>query len=163
MTTYVQRQFSGFLSIGTATDPVTVGLTSRAWELQDVYPSNILKLEPGLFSTTTARIDAALSTTHTASLPSSYTSASRLSFTLRTDQNIRVSVVSPDHPDSVCLVYVPAGQFGFYSVVQTVTSIKIVNISASDATIEYCCFQYPDLTSADSWRDGYQTLGVIST
>ncbi len=163
MSTYLQRQFSGFLSAEAATDPVTVAYTDRLWELQDVYPSNILKFGAGLYSHTAARVDAALSTTHTASLPSSYASTSRLSFTLRTDQNIRVTVVSPDHPDSVVLVYVPDGETGLYSVVETVTSIKIVNISDTDATIEYVCFQYPDLTDADSWRDGYQTLGVIST
>lgn len=161
MSTFIQRQFSGFLAVGEATDPVTVA--SRAWELQDVYPSTILKLEPGKFSTTTVRIPADRADTQTVDLPSSYDVTQRLCFVLSTDQDLLIAVVSPDHPASSTVVYAPADQLGVYSVVETITSITITCIAGDDAFVSYFVFEYPDLTSADSWRDGYQTLGVVST
>ncbi len=160
---FVQRQFNGFLGEGDTTNPVTVGLPSMLWQNVDVTPSTILQLDPGSFSTGTAGVNASLSSVYTIPLPASYVSTSRLSFTMKTDQNIRVSVVSPDHPDSTVLVYVPDDGYGFYSVVETVTSINVVNLGDTDAIIEFACFTCPDLTAVGSWRDGYQTLGVVSS
>ncbi len=163
MSTYIQRQFSGFLAPGTVTDSSTVSVAAKEWEQQDVYPSTVLKVDTGKYSSTQATVLAWLAETHTVDLPSSYTPGTRMNFTLRTDQPLKITVTSPDHPASETMVYAPSGQYGFYSVVETITSIDIVNVSAYDAVIEYFCFEYPDLDDAGSYRDGYQTLGVIST
>lgn len=160
---YVQRQFSGFLGVGDSTDPVTVDPSTVAWTSVDINPSNILKIEPGLYSSETAVIAGDEAETLTVGLPASYDSDDRLSFTLRTDQNLRVTVVSPDHPTSTVLVYAPTDGYGFYSVVETVTSISIVSLGGDDTTVEYACFSYPDLTLAASWRDGDQTIGVVES
>ncbi len=160
---FIQRQFTGFLGSGESTLATTVGLPNTVWQSNDVPPSHILKLDPGLFSTASAVVPAALSATHTVALPQSYTSDQRLSFTLKTSGNIRVTVTSPDHPNSVTLVYAPEDSSGFYATVQTVTAITVVSLSDTDTEIEYACFTVPDLNSPASWRGGYQTVGVVST
>ncbi len=163
MTVYIQRQFSGFLAVGETDDPVTVSPSNRAWELQDVYPAAILKVAAGKFSTTTARIAADRAETHTVDLPSDYDATKRLCFLLSSTQDLLIAVVSPDHPASSTVVYAPTDQLAVYSVVETITSISIQCIGGEDASVSYFIFEYPDLTLVDSWRDGYQTLGVVTT
>ncbi len=159
MSSFILRQFGGFLATGDVTDPVTVALPDKDWEQKDVYPSTILKLDTGKYSSTQVTVYS----NSTVDLPSSYDTANRLSFTLRTNQNLRVTVVSPVHADSVITVFVPADQYGFYSICERVTSIALDNVGDGEAAVEYFCFEYPDLDAAASWRDGFQTLGTVSS
>lgn len=159
---FILRQFSGVLVDRDTDNLKTVSIEGRIWETVDVYPSTILKLAPGKFSTSSDIVAADRVDTHTVILPSSYNVLSRLSFTLSTDQDLLITVVSPDHPNSSVVVYAPDGQDGTYSVVETITSINIQCINGTDANIEYFCFEYPDLTSPDSWQSGNQTTGSVS-
>ncbi len=160
---FVQRQFSGTLAVGTVESLIRVGPDDMAWQLTDVYPGQVLKLDPGKFSNTTIRIAADRAETHTVVLPSAYSAASRLCFTLASDQDLLIAVVSPDHPASSTVLYAPDDQVGVYSVVETVTSITLTNIGGDDAFVSYFCFEYPDLTIAASWRDGDQVIGTVAS
>lgn len=163
MSFFVQRQYSGFVGDGSSTDPTTYSKQSRLWELQDVYPSKILKLADGLYIANQAQVAGASFQTYAVPLPGSYSSTNRLCFALKTDQNIKVSFTSPDNPASAVIVYAPSGQYGFYSCCQTVTSISIVVPGATAANISYVAYQLPDLSLTGSWRDGYQTVGIVTT
>lgn len=166
MSVFIQRQFSGTLADGTVTSLIRVGPDDIAWEMTDVYPGNVLMIEPGLFSSVSTRIAADRAETHTAILPSEYsavTANDRLCFSLSSDQDLLIAVTSPDYPATSLILYAPTGELGIYSVTQTVTSITLTNIGGDDATVSYFSFALPDITLAASWRDGSQVIGTVTT
>ncbi len=163
MNNFIKRQFSGFLGTGdTSLDTNTYGPFDKPWVTQDVYPSNILRLESGKFISVSVTVPAGMVTEYTCILPSSYDTTKRLSFTLKTDQNLRIKVVSPSHADSTGLIYAPIDQFGLYVLSERITSIKIETVAFEDALVEYFAFEVPDLTVEGSWLFGTQTVGIVT-
>lgn len=160
---YIQRQIAGFLAIGTSTDPVTYPLSNRVWDMRDCYPANILQIEDGLKISFETQIAASGSLS--LPLPPAYTDAEKLFVCLRSNLLVKVVSVLPVAGTSTALLRpgLTSDQNGIHSFVSRCTSITVSNPSSTTATIQYVAFQYPDLDSSASWRDGYQTTGVFST
>ncbi len=161
MSTFIQRQFAGWIAPGTDTDPVTYPPSTRVWETRDVYPSSILKIEDGLqisFETTLATLGSLV-----LPLPQLYDSANRLFVLIRSNLLVKLVTIHPVLGTSSSLLRPGADtdQNGFQSFVGRVTSITLTNPSATTATIQYMAYEYPDLTLSASWQNSFQTPGII--
>ena len=170
---YLQRQISSFIGNDSSPDPVTYGIGDRVWTLQDVYPSKIQVLGDG--DVLASEISIATMTTVGLSLPHGYVNGGTyatngtLSFFLRTTQTIKIvtDLLLPTG-ETTNTVLVRAGiasdSNGFYSFTGRIKSITVTNPQAVAATIEYFSWQYPvDITVAEAWRDGAQTIGTAPT
>lgn len=161
---FVQRQFAGFMAPGDDTDPVLFDPTTRVWQLRDTYPSNILKLANG--KTLSGSYSIAASGSGTAALPPDYDSANRLWVLIKTSKDLKIVIVDPVLGSST--ITTEAGtasdEAGILCFCGRVTSITLDNSAGAAAvTVETVMFEMPDLSDADSWRDGYQTTGVVSS
>ncbi len=160
---YIQRQFAGFLGVGSNTDPVTYSISNRVWDMRDTYPANVLQVADGLRLSFESQI-ASLGTL-VLPLPPEYDTAEKLFVCIRSNLLVKVATVIPIIGTSSSLIRpgLATDQNGVQSFISRVTSITITNPSATTATVQYTAFQLPDLAASASWRDGYQTTGVYST
>lgn len=157
---YIQRQFGADVVTGDDTDLVTSTISNYVWQLTDTNQRYVLVIDPGKYVQGT--IDLAASASYSIQLPNTYDSANRLFVMIRSDLTIKVVTVSPFDPTSTFLVRagVEAGQDGIYSSQGRVTSITVSNPQSETATVEYFLFEQPDLSLADSFRDGQIATGV---
>lgn len=163
MTIYVQRQFAGWLAAGSDTDPVTYAPSSRVWDLRDGYPSNILKLADG--QQCSAEIILGASASQALTLPYQYSSANRLCVVIKTTSTLlKVTTTVPVLGSSVFSVKAGASsdELAFATFTSRVSAITILNSGATSSTTRVFMFEVPDLSDTDSWRDGYQTTGVVT-
>lgn len=162
MTSFVQRQISGFLGVGDDTLANQYAPESNLWSMQDVSPTTILKVDNALQNSGT--ITLAASGTAALTLPQAYDSANQLYCYVSTDVEVKAVTVSPAHSTSTVMVTsIGSPLRGILSFVDRVTSLTLTNTSATSAIVRYFFVELPDLTSVDSWRSGYQTLGVVSS
>jgi hypothetical protein len=162
MSQFVQRQISAFCGMGVETDPVEYGVAERSWVQQDVYPAKILKLADGKQENdqfTLAPADGA-----TIKLPQAYDPTKRLFVVVRATETVRITTASAEPASTILLRAGLADvQDGIISFVALgVTSVQVYNPTAVSTVVEAFCYEYPDLTKADSWRDGTQTIGTVS-
>ncbi len=160
---YIQRQFAGFLGIGSSTEPVNYSLSKRVWDMRDTYPANVLQIADGLRLSFETQI--ASGGTLTLPLPPAYDTDEKLFVSLRSNVLVKVVTQIPIVGTSAALLRPGAAtdQNGVHSFVSRATSITVTNPSAATATVQYTAFQLPDLELSTSWRDGYQTTGVYRT
>lgn len=163
MSQFVQRQISAFCGMGTETDAVEYGIADRSWSQQDVYPAKILKLDDG--KQENDQFTLAAGSSQAIKLPQSYDVTKRLFVVVRATETVKI-VTSSAEPTSTVLVRAGNAdvQDSILSFVSLgVTSVLVSNPTAISAVVESFCYEYPDLDSPDSWRDGTLTTGVVSS
>lgn len=102
----------------------------------------------------------ATTTSYSVPLPAGYASTSLLQVIVRTNGVLKATIVSPDHANSVSLIYGTSSEAGHYSVVDTVTSLTLYNPTASSVIAEIFLVVLPDLTDPASYLDGEIATGV---
>ncbi len=159
---FVQRQLTGFMGPGADLLPSQYAPSDYRWQIQDVYPSKIMKLDPGKYTAGTLTL-AATSGSDTLPLPGNYDSANRLAVFISSDQTIKAVTVSPAHATSTVMITAGAAQSGLLFYVERVTSITLSNAGATAAVVSYSTWEYPaDITVASAWQGGFETTGVAS-
>jgi hypothetical protein len=163
---FVQRQVTGFLAPGTSTsvsNPNQFDPSAYTWQVQDVYPSTVMKLDPGKYTCGTLTV-AATSGTATVPLPGNYLTARRLAVFISSTATIKAVTVSPAHATSTVMVVAGTNQSGLLVFNERVTSITLSNVGATAATVSYSTWEYPaDISDPDAWQGGVETIGTVST
>ncbi len=160
---FAQRQITGFMGPGTALLANQYDPSAYLWQIQDVYPSKVMKLDPGKFTSGSLTI-AATSGSDTLPLPGNYSSARRLAVFIASTQTIKCVTVSPAHATSTVMITAGSAQSGLLIFNERVTSITLSNAGSTAATVDYTTWEYPaDITVAAAWQDGDQTIGTVAT
>lgn len=166
MSEFVQRQISGFLVPGVSTstsNPNQFDPSTYTWQIQDVYQSTIMKLDPGKYTTGTLTV-ANTSGSEALPLPGDYDSALRLAVFISSTKTIKAVTVSPAHATSTVMIVAGTNQSGLLIFNERVTSITLTNVGATDAVVSYSTWEYPaDISAPSAWQDGVQTIGTVST
>ena len=155
---YARRQFAMTVVDGDQDTLIDASGDVPLYQSVDVNPRMVLKLADGGYAGYMTSIASAA--THTVQLPNSYTSASRLFFTMKSSVTAKVVVTSPDHSTSTVLVSVVGTDPGVFSFCGTVTAITVNIPGAAASDVEFLCWTMPDITLAEGWRQGEQSTGV---
>ncbi len=160
---FVQRLITGFMAPGDDTHANQFDPSTYLWQVQDVYPSKVMKLDPGKYTTGSLSV-AATSGTATLPLPGNYDSTKRLAVFISSDHTIKAVTVSPAHATSTAMITAGANQGGLLFFNERITSITLSNVGSTAAIVSFSTWEYPaDLLDADSWQQGVQTVGYQSS
>lgn len=163
---FIQRQITGFIAPGTSTstsNPNQFDQSASLWQVQDVYPSKIMKLDPGKFTSGSLIVPATVGSA-TVPMPQQYDSDLRLAVFIATTQTIKSVIVSPALATSTLVITAGTNQSGIFVFNQRVTSITLTNTGSVDAVVSYSTWEYPaDLDSPSAWQSGVETIGTVST
>lgn len=160
MNSYFQRQFSSKLIPGSALLASAQSNSATLMDWSDTYPANILLLAEGKSRSGVVYIGA--SSSQVVPLPVNYTAAARLGVVVTTAATLKLVHVIPLLGTSTVLVRAMANSNGVYSIVSSTTSLTVFNESATTASYSYMVFEYPDITSQNSWRSGPQSTGIVT-
>lgn len=154
----ILRQINLMLASGDLDEASMVQIP--AWKGQDVQPKYILVVGSGDQTAGYASLDG--STSHTIPLPEGYSSANRLAVALKAYGQVRVTIASPAHANSVFTLNgsTTVGAPVVYN--GRVTSITVTTPSSTDVKVAYFLFELPDLTDRDSFRGGVYNFGSIA-
>lgn len=160
---YVQRQITAFLGVGTGELLANqYDQSKNLWAVQDVYPSKVMKLTPGKYSSGTLSV-ASGGGTATVPLPGAYDNANRLAVFLAANNTVKAVTVSPAHATSTVMITAGAAQSGFYVFNERVTSITLTNAGSSTALVSFATWEYPaDISAPSAWQGGVETIGTVS-
>lgn len=162
----VQRQFNAMLFNGNPVD--IVDGKKLIWQFRDIEPRNKLKIAHGLSADGSIILTA--SQTYEADLPQNYDSSKYLAFYCVSTSPILVTVTrNPSTSSNYLYIFATDSSsegehFGHLSFQEkNITGITFRNlVSMNLAEISWIMYEMPSLTSPDSWKDGVQTLGVVS-
>lgn len=160
MTSYLSRQFSGFVVPGAETN--ASASQQYIWQMTDVPMKYILSLADGKVQHDI--ITVAASGTATLTIPNKYDVTQPLFALILTSGTIKAVAVfaSPILMTSTVLIKAGGNQEGMASWVGETTSITLTNPQTAAVTVEYLLYEVPDLTVATSWRIGSQATGISS-
>lgn len=163
---YVQRQITGFIAPGVSTsasNPNQFDQSAATWQIQDVYPSTVMKLDEGKYTSGSLTV-VATSGSEVLPLPGSYLMARRLAVFIMSTATIKAITVSPAHATSTVMIIAGTNQSGVLVFNERVTSITLTNVGSSDAVVSYSTWEYPpDIDDPSAWQGGVETIGTVST
>lgn len=163
MSVYIRRQIA--VRSGQGSHSTLPDLPIIPYRFNDVSPRNVLKLTDGKWCSDYCTVAA--NTNYTIPLPASYSSAQKLAWVIRATAICKVTVIDPALGTSKFLIKATSGTTkgnhpGILMGEQRITSINILVPVGFDAPlIDFFLYEVPDLTDADSWRQGVRTLGVV--
>ncbi len=164
MSIFVRRQYAA--ACGQGSHSTLPDCTIFPYRFTDVNPRNTLNLEDDKFTSDYTALTA--NTSFSIPVPDGYSSANKLGVILRATAITKVVIVDPSAlGTSTFLIKATSGTTkgnhpGILAWSGRVTSITVSVPSAFDTSlVQWFLYEIPDLTLASSWKNGYQTLGVV--
>lgn len=158
MTIKILRQINLHLVQG---DQDYLSQTSEdCWKGIDVPDKYKLQVEAGLIAGGYYQIGG--STSQTIALPEGYSSADRLFVLLSAFGQVRVTVVSPAHSNSVFTLNGTTTREAVATWNGRVTSITVTTPTSTAVKVRYSLYQLPDLTDPDSFWGGVYNFGSLT-
>ena len=158
---FANRRFA--VSVVPGIQTTLYGTDSVVSQIQEGPQRNVMALlDQGRFSSDVTQLAAG--STFAVPLPSTYNPSNRLLVLLFSDQIVKLTAVQPVLGTAVLMLRagLAPDQPGIASFCGQVTSLSLLNSSATLANLEWFLLELPAIATNAGWRNGVLSTGLVA-